>query len=237
MGRGSRSAGDDGLCPRGGLLQLAFAPLDWGFGCVLHPPALRWAPRGVWGSENPPGWSPSSRGAAFPPHFCPKIGSKPVQIPTPAWLCLQTASCLLLGSWVKVEVRFSTLGVPASARVFLGGRNPRILALVIIGVFWARWLLVGTGKSSRDVHGPLAPWAVCQPLCTLWESLWATHVSHVATRAGWCSRGCVAQRGPSGRVGLGRGGRRGRWGMLKVPRVSAAPPQMSSLSGFGRRRG
>lgn len=139
----------------------------------------------------------------------------------------------------------------------------------IIGVLQAGWLSAGRrdagstrparrGKGSQHPRPgmwccrdrPLPPWAVCQCLCTLWESP-ATQMFHVAAQAGCCSWGCngaLRREDPSGRVDLGRGeaeeGDRLSLGVAEeaevphVPppsRVLPAPRQMSSLPHFGRR--
>lgn len=101
-------------------------------GCARHPPALPWACSG----SEPLGMSLfgpfSPAGAAPPPRFALKRSE-------PARLCLLGASCLSLGSRGKVEVRFSTLGVAGSARLW--EKPPR-------GVLAAeRAACLGTGRA------------------------------------------------------------------------------------------
>lgn len=121
----SRSAGGSngetaaGVCVPGVFAAASLCPWDGGAWMCLKPSCL------VLGSLWCSGGSETPRlvhlAALLPKGWLLYLVSalkrwRACAIQTPARLCLQTASCLLFGSWVKVEVRFSTLGAPGSTR-------------------------------------------------------------------------------------------------------------------------
>lgn len=157
--RGSRSAGGGdgktaaGVCVSGVFAAAPLCPWDLGgldvFGTLLPCPG---APCGVRGVQDPPGCfslSPSLPEGRLLHLVSALKRQRACAIQTPARLCLQTASCLLFGSWLKVEVRFSTLGAPSSARFW---EKPR-------GRFWQleRLCALARAGDNRRSPGGMAP--------------------------------------------------------------------------------